>query len=179
MRPRKALKRLERATPGRRTGPNPKQPSLAAALLGLRVVELVAQGDTAAIDKPARVAEELLGENDPDIDDLVTFGFIEGLHNGASHSASGVGQRIHGELGPRSREAWESVRARLVATAEWMASTGQTVQPATNLDAIESEELRSLALVNYWRTPDDRLIGVADVADHETDAAERATRGFS
>jgi hypothetical protein len=143
------------------------------------VVDEIVLGSWGAFDKVTAVAEDLLSSDNPEIVELVTFGLIEGLHNAASHEPDDLSDQIRARLSPQCETAWIDIRCRLDDVHSWMEATSQTLQPAQLLDRIESNDLKRLARINYWRTPDGGIIGVADVADHQKDIADRAERGFS
>ena len=180
MRPAKALKRLGKGVRRRPSGPQPKSPILAAGLVGLDVVDLAAAGNWAPLDRAVRNAEELLADADPAIANMVIAGFIEGTHNAASHhDDETLMSGIRSRLPAACAAGWDSVHQRLVAVEAWMRRTHQTIQHLTKVAEPPAGDLRRLFRINYWRTPDQGLIGVADALDYQRDVVDRTEPGIT
>ena len=180
MRPAKALKRLNKGVRGRTPGPTPKSPTLAAGLIGLDVVDHGVAGDWTPLDRAASNAAELLAIADPTIVEVVVAGFIEGVHNAASHhGGEPLVAQVRSRLPTDCRVTWDEVHERLVAVEAWMRRTNQSIQHTSTVTEPPAGDLRRLFRINYWRTPDHGLIGVADVLDYQRDVIEGAEPGFS
>jgi hypothetical protein len=178
VRPAKALKRLGKGVRGRPSGPKPKSPTLAAGLIGLDVVNMAAADEWAPLDRAVRNAEELLADADPAIADMVIAGFIEGTHNAASHhNDETLMPGIRRRLPAGCAAAWHSVHQQLVAVEAWMRRTHQTIQHTAKVAEPPPSDLQRLFRINYWRTPDQGLIGVADALDYQRDVIDRAEPG--
>lgn len=151
---------------------------LGAGLLGSALVDQVVDGDWRGFQRVTATAEDLLELHDPAITDLVTLGLLEGMHNAASHVSVEMGNRLRNELPPGCRGAWDDVHDKLEVVRAWMIDTHQSIQQADGRQ-LGSAELERLFRINYWRSPDGGLIGLADVVDHDQDRARRDQQGFS
>lgn len=150
---------------------------LDAGLLGLEVVDRVVGGDWKAFHRVTDAAQKLLGDSD-EVDDLVRFGLIEGMHNAASHEdAPTLSHDLRAALPAGCDQLWDEVHLKFTNVATWMADTNQTMQRQSPDDV--GDGLTRLFRINYWRSPDGGLIGLADVVDHDEDQLQRERFGFS
>ena len=128
-----------------------------------------------AADGPERVApvfdevERLLGDGNPSMIQLVTFGFLEDVQNIASHvDTAATASSLEPIFGERTLDAWQSVDALWRRAADASSATGRP--PAIDLQrylTVTSPELRRFIQRSYRLMDGVRMVGLPDVLRFE------------